>query len=308
MAEIPASRILDRDVSLVATTTVRAVGRPALREVVDECIRVFQRCSSTARGTDEHIGQLFPLLQLAEHLDGAEIALDGASATAAGVLLRAAFESLLAVEWVAKDDSLRYGAAYVVCEIHRRIAGLQQFTPGNDRRRDAEEKMRSDAMGASIEFPTFSEAPGMIARLQTLLKAAHLSDASKAYDERRNKTKKVEWYSLWDGPTTLEQLALLLKRGGQYEFLYRGWSRAVHGNDVMRQLTSQDGAAAVRVFRDGDDIAKGYTFGIGFGLDAIRAVLGRYRPDELRSSYPTWYKTLISGPLQRLSGASGAAS
>jgi hypothetical protein len=301
MPEIPASKILDRDISLAATSAVRAAGRPALREVVDECIRVFQRCSNTARGTDEHIGQLFPLLQLAEHLDGVEIALDGASATAAGVLLRAAFESLLTVEWVAKDKPLRYGAAYVVAEIHRRIAGLEQFTPGTDRRKQAEEKMRSDALGATVDFPTFAEAPNMIVRLQKLLKAKHIAEAAAAYDTDRKKSNKVEWYSLWGGPKTIEQLATRLERGAQYEFLYRGWSRSVHGTDLMRQLTSQDDAAAVRVFRDGSELAKGYTFGLAFGLDAIKAILGRYRPDELNSSYKTWYNTLISKPLQRLS-------
>ena len=212
MTESSTGKILARDLSLVASRAVRDVGRPALREVVEECTRVFLRCSNTGRGTDEHIGQLFPLLQLAEHLDGIEVLLDAASNASSTVLLRAAFESLLAVEWVAEEPSLRYGAAYVVSDIHRRIAGLEQFTPGNDRRRQAEDKKKGDTVGARIEFPTFTEAPAMIARLRELLKAAHLKEAAAEYALQRKRPNKIEWFAFWGGPRSVEQLATRLVR------------------------------------------------------------------------------------------------
>ena len=75
MTDIPARRLLDRYLSLEITKDVRGVAGPALREVIDECVRAFERCSSSARGTDENIGLLFPFLHLAELLDATEIAL-----------------------------------------------------------------------------------------------------------------------------------------------------------------------------------------------------------------------------------------
>jgi hypothetical protein len=74
---ISTKRLLDREVSAAMTREVRDVGHPVLREVVDEGIRVFERCSATATGRDENIGLLFPFLQLIEMLDATEIELDG---------------------------------------------------------------------------------------------------------------------------------------------------------------------------------------------------------------------------------------
>ena len=307
MTEIASGKILHRALSKEASREVREVGGPALREVEDECTRVFERCSASARGTDEHIGLLFPFLQLAELLDSAEVSLAEASTVGASVILRAALESLLTVEWVGADASMRYGAAYVVTDIHRRIAGLEQFLPSGTRRKQREASMRADALGADIELPTLPDAQERIDGFRELLKEQHLAAAAEEYARRRKGGGKVEFFSLWDGPRGIEQLALKLNRGGQYDFLYRSWSRLVHSADVMRQLTSSEGSAAVQAFRSGEGLSDSYTFAIAFGLDGMRVVLGRYRPDELAKSYPEWYKVHISNALRRLSTAKASS-
>src|SRR5690349_6226356 len=110
------SKLLDRELSLAITSEIRRVGRRALREVIDEGLDVFERCSASAEGKDENIAVLFPFLHILEMLDGAEVLLDGAVAFPTSTVLRAAFESLLTVEWVTKDitkeESRRRGSAF----------------------------------------------------------------------------------------------------------------------------------------------------------------------------------------------------
>lgn len=306
METIPSSRILDRELSLASTKELRDVGRPALRELVDESIRVFERCSATATGNDEHIGLLFPYLHLAETLDAVEICLDGASTLGANIILRPSFEAWLSVEWVARDKDLRYGAAYVVADIHRRIDEYQRYSAGHPKQKQLTAAMKSDEMGKHIQLPTSDDAVEKISGLEELLNAPHLRKAAAEYDRTRSKNAKKRtppFYGLWDGPQSLSQLASKLGRAGFYEILYRSWSRSTHAVDVVRQLGHKDGAPAVRAFRSGDGLTQGYVFALSFGLSAMRTVLGFYRPGELTGSYADWYKNRISQPLKSLTEA-----
>jgi hypothetical protein len=285
--EIPAAKILDRDLSLSISKETRAIGAPLLREVIDEGVRVFERCSVTARGSDENAGLLFPYLQLFELLDSLEVALD--SAATGSVLLRASFEALLTVEWVASDPSLRYGAAYVVVDLHRRIKGWERFQHGHDRHKTLKATFEKDELGQHITLPIEQDAEKRIAALRSLLAKPHLQDAEAEYQ----KLKNPAFYALWGGPRTLEQLALRLGRGGQYEFLYRLWSATAHTEDLQRQLGSREGSAAVRPFRSGESLKDEYHFGVFFGLQAMRCLLKHYRPSELDTWFAPWYKRSI---------------
>jgi hypothetical protein len=286
--EIPAAKILDRDLSLSISKEMRAIGAPLLREVIDEGIRVFERCSVTARGADENAGLLFPYLHLFELLDSLEVALDGAAAGA--VLLRASFEALLTVEWVASEPSLRYGAAYVVVDLHRRIRGWERFVQGHDRQKTLKATFEKDRFGQHITLPVEQDAEKRIVGLRSLLAKPHLQEAEAEYQRLKN----PPFYALWGGPRNLEQLALRLNRGGQYEFLYRLWSATAHSEDLQRQLGSRDGSAAVRPFRNGESLKEGYNFGVGFGLEAMRCLLRHYRPTELDAWFSPWYNRSIS--------------
>lgn len=300
MPEIPATRILDRELSLQITKEIRDAAGPALREAVDECIRVFERCAVSARGTDEHIGLLFPLLQLAETIDAVELVLQGASAVGAGVLLRSAFETLLTIEWVAKRGVEKYGAAYVVADIHRRLVGLEQYKKEGQRRDQLQAALKADKLPSAIVVPVIGDAEQQTVGLRQLLEAPHLKDASMEYERARGTKTTIDFYALWEGPRTVEQLARRLGRSGQYEVLYRWWSLTVHGVDLKRQLRIADGTAGVQPLRSGEGLKDTYSFALYFCLEGMRAVLGYYRPDELTSSFSRWHEMHMQSVVRRL--------
>lgn len=303
MESVPSKKILDRELSDAITKEVRAVGRPALRELVDEGIRVFERCSATATGHDENIGLLFPYLHLLETLDAVELALDGSSTVGANIILRPTFEALLTVEWVASTPDLRYGAAYVVADIHHRIGQYERYSPGHVKQKQLLSAIKSDTIAKNIDVPAEEDAVSKIAGLRELLNAPHLVAAAVEYQRTRDKNKKKKrpaFHALWDGPENVEQLAKKLGRSAFYEILYRGWSQSTHAVDVVRQLGHKDGAPAVRPFRSGDGLKTSYSLALTFGLTGLRTVLTFYRKDET-TAHVKWYKGNISEPLRRLS-------
>ncbi len=292
--------LLDRDLALAASAEIRAIGRPVLREVIDAGVAALRRCSGTATGLDTPIGILFPFLHLLEMLDGTEILLDAAAGVPAMVTLRGAFEALLACEYVAKEDSERRGAAYVVTEINSRLLNLDRFDPDSDRGKAFRADLRRDEVGRGIRLPTFEDLPKERAELFGVLAQPHLIDAAREYDRIKARGGKAPlFHALWDGPTDLEQLARLLDRSSYYEVLYRPWSKTAHAVDLGRQLTAVEGVPAIRTIRLGTDLTDGYAHAINFGLEAIRAILTKYRPEEL-PSYFRWYKEKVSPGYSRL--------
>jgi hypothetical protein len=296
-----ADPLLDRDLALAASTDLRAIGRPLLREVIDFGVGAFRRCSATATGLDTPVGILFPFLHVLEMLDGTEVLLDSAAGVPARVTLRGAFEALLACEYVAKEDSERRGAAYVVTETNSRLLNLDRFDPDSDRGKAFRADLQRDDVGRGIRIPSFEDLPRKRAELAGVLAEAHLAEAAAEYDRiKRRGGKAPPFHALWGGPGDLEQLARRLERSSYYEILYRPWSKTAHASDLGRQLTEIEGAAAIRTIRLGSDLSDGYAHSVDIGLTAIRVLLTKYRPDEL-SNYWRWYKEKISSGCTSLS-------
>lgn len=304
MPNIPTQHILDRDLSVANVRDVCEVGGPALRAVVDEGIRVFERCNRSATGHEENLGLLFSLYQMLEFLDAVEITLANASTVGAVVLLRSALEAFWALEWIALDIP-KHGAACAVVLIHMQIATWERAEEDHLSRQRFLEILGKDPVAQRIAPPVESVAAERIAGLRSVLDRPHLRDAETEYKRQK---KKREFYSFWNGPQNVEQLAMKLNDHASYEILYRNWSQTSHAQDALRRISSADGMAAVRVFRAGEDIATIYQFAIVFGVKGMRAVLNHYRPDELDHSFKTWYAKAVAPSLRQLEAARGSES
>jgi hypothetical protein len=301
--ELPTTRILDRALVHAAIEDYRKHAAPALQRVVDEGIAVFERCSVTATGGDENLAVLFPALHVFEMLDGVDILLLEAAVIPSRTVMRAAFEAKLIVEYVTEADSTRRGAASIVCEVHRRLRGLERWDPDSSKGRELRAEFRKDTVARSLTIPA---VPDLLERrdgLRRVLRRPHFEDAAKEYYRLRALRRHPAFHAFWGGPGDTQQLARHVGRGAQYEILYRTWSSTAHGLDLSRQLTSKDGEAAVRVFRDPEELATSYTLAISFGLETMRAVLNHYRPAELQNgSFARWYRGEVKPVLDQLAG------
>jgi hypothetical protein len=302
MTEITTNHILDRDVSRAAVETYRKQAAPVLAKLVDAGIAAFERCSSSAMGKDENLGILFPALHVFEMLDGVDVLLRDAAVIPSRPLLRAAFEAKLTVEYVTEADSARRGAAYVVEEVHKRIQGIKRFDGSSQAAKQFRAELAADRFGAGIKLPELPDAATRVEGLERLLNMEHLREP--AIERERLKSRRngePPFYSHWNGPSNVQQLARYLGNGGQYEVLYRTWSRTAHGFDLGRQLTGTDGVAAIGVFRNPEEIHNSYSLAISFGLSTMRAMLSHYRPSEIESgSFARWYAREIRQVYQAL--------
>ena len=98
----------------------------------------------------------------------------------------------------------------------------------------------------------------------------------------------VPWYALFEGPSTLQQLAYSLDRHVQYDFLYRQWSNVAHAQDFSRFLAvDSTGTSGIRGIRDATPLQEISRFAATFMIDATRMMLAELRPGEGYADYYT---------------------
>jgi hypothetical protein len=289
------ARYLERELALAQTANLRALAGPALRELIDDGLRVFERCSVSATGADENLGVLFPFLHLVEMLDSVEVQLENSVVGPAFVTLRSAFESYLTVLYVCEHDTPRRGAAWMVTEIHRRIRALDRWDPETQLGKQFRAALRADHAGKEIALPTVSNLASDRSAYVALLDASHLRAAAEEFVRVRTASKRIpKFHALWGGPGDIEQLARHLGKAGQYEVLYRYWSAIAHGELLGRQLGDVNDEPAVTALRNATEMKNVYSHAFSFGFDAANAILKYYRVEEVDGrTRRDWYKNRI---------------
>jgi hypothetical protein len=129
---------------------------------------------------------------------------------------------------------------------------------------------------------------------------------------RKTRGGKPNWYSLYDGPRTIKDLARFLKRGASYAILYKGWSERMHSVDAIdRILTHDSSGPSARPLRDATELNSTVDFAITFAIDAARCLIRYYRPEEelafakwlANEIMPNWKripKIVVKGSVERI--------
>lgn len=299
MGDATSTTVLDREIARVQIEKVRDLCSPVLREVIDEGVGIFERCSQTAPDGDENLGILFPFHHLLEMADGIDVLLAESAVVASHPLLRAVFEALLGIKYVLSEDTARRALSYVVADVKARVAWYEDMDPETDRGKQfrAETGLRR---ADGFPFPDVEQTRAAKANLEKMLAREPYDELTREFERlRKRRNRKPAWYSLFDGPGNLRELARDVGELPNYDILYRQWSKTTHAADLDRQLTAGNSGAAVRVIRSPIGIETRYIFAINFVLETSRHILEHYRRGELERQ-SKWYMEKISPQLKRI--------
>jgi len=296
----PNQKILDPDFAKAGAREIIDDCCPLLREVVNHASHAFLRCQFATQalgGVDEDVAPFALYRIVTETTDGIEVLLRESCGFVAVPLLRTAFEATLSLEYVNRGDSARRGLTwfYVQHADKLRLAKLMcaRFESGKTY---AEAWQRE--YGAPHPEPDRIEST--ISNLDEVLRKPHLAAIAAEYDRlRRSRAgRRPHWYTLFDGPTDLRHLAILMTRETDYDFLYRYWSGIAHAHDVSAFLTSlSDGTPAFRGMRYPGDLMQVAQLAVIFQVRATRLMIERYRHGEDLSR---WYLAEVKPQLERL--------
>lgn len=297
----PLKSILDRELSKAEAKELIELASPLLQELVNYSTNALVRCATIGNLSgreDEDVAVLALYRHMIETTDGIEVLLSQSCSTAAIPLLRSSFEALLSIEYILQNeaDYIQRSLSWLVGYVHKHLEMYERLDPSTNRGRDAKSLFDKDKIASKMQFPPAADAQKPMRNLQTILAKPHIQPIEAEYD----KCKKPRWYALFSGPSNLRMLADYLRRGGQYEILYRDWSTTAHAQDFLpfmaRTSKGERTIGRLRHIREFKQVA---SHASAFVLDATRHVLSKYRPGE---NLATWYKREVQEPYRALGG------
>lgn len=287
----PFEPLLYRELAKVQVKEIIDVSSPLLQELVNYATNAFQRCQTSSTGAkDEDLPILVSYLHIIEMTDGIEVLISQSCPIPAIPLLRSSFEAQLTIDYLLEADYQRRAFAWLVEYAHQRLTQYEMLDPSHQRGKDFRAVLLADEVGQSMKLPTIPDLPQAIQNLQSLLSKPNYNVVETEYQNiKKIKKRKPNWYSLFGGPSDLRQLARHVGRGGQYDFLYRYWSRIIHAHDLSRYLTrTSEGTPAFKPLRNPEEIRQVYGITATLIIAATRKMLGKFRPGE-ETSFRKWY-------------------
>lgn len=283
----PLESILYRELSKAEAKEFIDTASPLLQELVNNATNVLARCAdSTSNKVDEDVAILALYRHIIEMTDGIEVLISQCCGVPAVPLLRSSFEASLSIEYIVEKDTeyTRRSLAWLIGYVHKRLDMYERFDPSTTKGQEFKRLFDQDKTLSTIKMPPSSEAQKAIANLQPMLSKPHLKDVEKEYSSYK---RAPNWYQLFGGPPHLRALAEYLKRGAQYEFLYRQWSTTSHAQNLLPFMArTEKGESAIGGIRNAKELKTVTSFTSTFILDATRLILGKLRPGE---NFSKWY-------------------
>jgi hypothetical protein len=279
--------VLDRDFSKAAAAEVISTGEPLLREVVNHATWAFRRClNEITAEKDVHVAPFSLYHHVIEQVDGVQALVSEACAVATLPLLRAAFEASLQLEYIHadKEQVRQRSLAWFASHLREKVRLYGRLDPETG----SGKEFKASWEGEMAEhMRIYDIAEGATLELRTNLESHLQSGPFTLINEELSRNPKRPWYSAFEGPANLRELARALGRLVEYDLQYRRWSSAVHGSDADLYLVGNGkDQGYFRVIRDPQDLARAAWWAVGLLLRTTRTMIDSYRPGE---KLQNWY-------------------
>jgi len=291
--------VLDRQHAKDGARDLIELAAPLLLEVVNHATWAFHRCQAASdepSAIDEGVAPVILYQHAIEAADGAETLIREVSTVALVPVVRTEFEAALGLEYVLKADTSRRSLSWLCAYIHDRLSVYARLDPTTPQGAEFLRKWQQ-SYGSPLSV-TASDAQNAASNLQSLLSKPHLGPIDHEYKSQKAKQRRTPtWYSLFDGPRSLVELADHLERSTEYDALYRPWSRLAHAGDLAHYVLSDGVNTSLSGLRNPNGLRENALLAIELLLRCTRFMVNHFRQGE---SLKEWYLRDVREPLQRL--------
>jgi len=267
-----------------------------IEEVINFGSHVFDWCLKTVTGGIEKVPIYMSFRHLFEIIDAISILVRLSCIDPCKVLLRAAFESLLTIEYIFEEHTEQRAMDFMVWYKLQELKIYRRWDPDDHLYKEFRELLKIDKVLSDWDPPEFPQIKEEIARRKETLQRPEFSESKKEHQRLKKQIKKQKkrgpswWFSLHGGPKSIGDLAYKLNRPAQYMMLYRQWSSAVHGTDIIRNKIRVDESGRTFIFqiRLPNDAQFVTLLAINFAATVIRKFVDHFIPYK-RVEVEKWY-------------------
>jgi hypothetical protein len=203
---------------------------------------------SADRITEDELPPVFLLRHAASQVLGV------AAMTRAGLveptepLLRSTLEAMLSLLYMLEKDRVPRARAYQVCEWRSQIAQVELLDTTTRRGEQYAKALAEDVFVGNMAAPvTEARRQEVIdAKMRLLGKPTYAPLESEWQRLHASRRRVPHWYSFFDGPNNLGELARHLKAGAVYSILYGFLSERSHAAGVSDALVKVEGGGTVK--------------------------------------------------------------
>lgn len=193
-----------------------------------------------------------------EILDALSILIKSGSAEAGKSLIRSLFEINMYVDFIYQNHTANRAAAFLILIKYDQLKELEKMHHQTDRGKATKSSFQQEnVIKDFVKTIDLQIVEKQLKDIEGYLKLPENKIAVDEYERMKLVRKNFQWYTLFEGATTLEGLARLLGKYTFYEILYRKWSKTVHGIDIIKEKLVQisDDEAYMRRIRQPENLA-----------------------------------------------------
>lgn len=197
-------------------------------------------------GFENTLPALF-LSNILELGDAISILIKNATIDPCTILLRSLLENTYGLGYLVETEEEKRALSFVVCQAHKKLKLFEKLDSSTTNGEQFKNELKKDRDERDVI--KYFDNPNLMQEKQNceaLLELPECVEIEKEYQRILLKNKRVssnniKWFSFFEGPKNIIELAQHLKLHASYEILYRGFSENVHATkDYGGQLVLND--------------------------------------------------------------------
>ena len=265
-----------------------------LDRVVDFGSSLIKWDVETARGQDDNLPITLSLRHFLELIDGTSILIKKASVDPSKLLLRGALETYFGLEYIFEKDTKQRCMSFLVWHAHKKLKTYKRLDSSTQQGKQLEQEIKKDDLLSDFSLPMIPRLAAAIDNLESMLRLPLYQQAEAEYQRLIGQGEKnPAWYRLFNGPSSIDELAKRLNLSSFYEVIYRDWSGPTHGTDILqgkifRNATDTVDFVQIRYPKDAQSVV---SWGITLSIRMFQTFIDNRLPDK-KNEFKKWYLTI----------------
>lgn len=240
---------------------------------------------------DEHIVPILFFRNILSVADAISILIKNSSIDNSKSLVRVLIESIFSLEYLLQENTKNRSLAYFVWNAHKDLKFIEQIDFATETGKQLKSNIAKDKFTKDFEIkypPEFDEGKK---NAEELLKLPNYVSVEVEYQRTLLKTKKkVNWFTLFDGPQDFEQLSAKINLNSFYQLHYRYYSKNIHSTSVYKGvlLTNEDGSGSIIQIRSWKDSISTSVDTLNFLLLILMTFQRKLLPEK-NNDFMKWY-------------------
>ncbi|OFX34147.1 MAG: hypothetical protein A2X08_03610 [Bacteroidetes bacterium GWA2_32_17] len=176
-----------------------------------------------------------------EQIDAISILIKSSSVEPCKNILRTALENMLYLEYLLDKDFYNRSMSFLVWNYINNNKNLERLNASSEEYKKIEKVFFNDKIMKNQIPPILTNVDELLNTGNLIINSTKFQPFKIEYEATQKRLKKnnISWYSLFNGPRNIKELAENLKNTVLYDGFFKNYSSATHGTDILQgKLTS----------------------------------------------------------------------